>query len=369
MALTILSAPGTTASVSSEMLFIINEATKANDPVNYPDYKYILDVYFDGNIVARMKANPDPVNKFGIFDVATVLRYYVPSYGLNVSTDKVDYTIADQYSVELGEEFSDTMYTGMVVDSSRYFYRSYAERPYSSSGVVTNGLLSNMPSTITSHGSNVLWNVLPYFSNVSGIADLTVTYYDAAGSVITTSTFDNSDFNANNVRQFNIENTIADHAILSGTFNLRIDYRCSKYPVHYIAWLNPYGTYESQTFGMVSKKNIEIEKKSFSQLPYQINPSGVVSYASNNVFYGGRRDFNKMIKTRLSLTSHLLNADEYTWLADLFKSPDVYLHTAAGWMPVTIVQSNYEYRTYQNSRLTPLQFDVEYSDTFNSQYL
>ena len=120
---------------------------------------------------------------------------------------------------------------------------------------------------------------------------------------------------------------------------------------------------------MVSKKSIEIEKKSFEGLPYNINASGVVSYAANNVLYGQKKDYSKLIKTKLSLISHLLNADEYTWLADLFKSPDVYLYTSSGWMPVSISNNNYEYRTYLNSRVTPLQFDVEFTGNYNSQFL
>ena len=83
----------------------------------------------------------------------------------------------------------------------------------------------------------------------------------------------------------------------------------------------------------------------------------------------GKREYNRVVKTKLSLISHLLSEGEYTWLADLFMSPDVYLYTSQGWIPVSIVSNNYEYRNYGNSRLVPLQFDIEFSEDFNSQFL
>ncbi len=371
MALSILSYPSDTSSVTNEMLFVINEATKANDEVTYPDYKYVLDVYVDSTIVARIKVNPDPVNRFGIFNISDILRDYVPSYGFDISSDKVDYDVRLAYQVKLGEEYDGTTYTNQVIDSERYCFRSYAARPYLSSAVLANGLASNMPSTINSLGYPVTHNIFPYFSNVSGISDLSVTYKNDAGETVDSGSFGNSDFVANKIRQFNVQSSVLDasYALLTGPFSLRINYICSKYPVQTLVWLNPYGAYESQTFGLVSKKSIEIEKKSFEKLNYQINASGEVSYSTGGVFYGGKRDYNKRVKTRYSLTSHLLNEDEYSWLADLFISPEVYILYNEYWIPVSIERNNYDYNTYQNSRLTPLQFDVEFSDQYNSQYL
>lgn len=373
MALSILSYPNNTASVSSEMLFVVNEATKANDPVNYPDYKYIMDVYFESVLIARLKATPDPVNKFGVFDVSGLLRYYSPAYNFNPSNELpnyTDYAIADAYQVILGEEYSGSTYLNLLTDEDRLFFRSYAERPFTSSSVATTpGLLSNMPSEINNTGG--VRCIVPYFTNVTGTAILEVSFKTNAGVTVGGWSIINDTMLVNHVRQIIVDNSIwqADYAQLSGLFDLRINFKCSKFDTYTLAWLNQYGAYESHSFGFVSKKQIEIEKKSYSQLPYKINASGIISYAQDNVFYGGKRDYNKLVKTQLSLTSDLLSAGEYTWLADMFKSPDVYLYSAAGWLPVRITGSNYDYRNYDNSRLSSLKFDVEFSDNYNSQYL
>lgn len=371
MALTILSNPGNTVSVSSEMLFVINEATKANDEVTYPNYKYVLDIYVSAVLVARMKAQPDPVNRFGIFDVSKILQNYAPDYGLDVSTNKVDYDVRLAYTCKLGEEYSDTLYTNLVTDSERYTFRTYKPRPFTSSAVISNGLASNMPATVNVYTPSI-YKLIPHFSNVTGVTDLTVTYKDKNGSTLSTATFANSDFVANKVRQYNVVNSNSQtaYALLTGPFNLRINYECSKYESFTLVWLNPYGAYDSQDFWLVSRKSIQVEKKSFGQLPYKISAEGEVSYSQNSgTFYGSKKDFNSTVKTQLSLTSHLLNEDEYTWLGEMFVSPEIYIYlTGIGFIPVSI-KGTYEYRNYLNSRMKPLDFQVEFSDDYNAQNL
>lgn len=369
MALTLESYPTDNSSVSSECLFVVS-STEALDPVTYPNYKFVLDVYVASTLIARLKAFPDPVNSLGVFDISKVLQPYFDA-GLSLASNKVDYVVRLAYQVKLGQEYSDTTYTNLITDSTRYVANTYKERPFTSSVVLANGLASNMPSTITCLGTTVDFQLIPYFSNVTGMSDLATTYYNEAGGIITTSFINNADFVANRVRVYNIpnSNTNASYAIITGVFDLRINYKCTKYPVRTLAWLNPFGGYESYTFGLVSKKSIDTERKIFTQLPYQISSGGDVSYLANTVFYGGRRGFSTNTKSKMKLTSHLLTDNEYTWLADLFKSPDVYMYTSAGWIPVQVAATNYEYRTYLNSRLSPLEFDVEYSDEFNAQFL
>ena len=61
MALTLESYPTDLSSVSSECLFVVS-STEALDPVTYPNYKFVCDVYVASTLVARLKAFPDPTN-------------------------------------------------------------------------------------------------------------------------------------------------------------------------------------------------------------------------------------------------------------------------------------------------------------------
>lgn len=379
MALVIKSAPGNDSSLANEMLFVIHEATKTADPITYPDYRYVLDVYVDSVFVGRQKVRPRPDNKMGVFDISVILRNYV-TYGLNISSELVDYTLKLNYQIKLGEEYGDTLYTNLVTDIAREAVKTYGVRPFTTSAILSNGLASNMPATVNYHRDQLI-HLLPYYSNVSGITNIDQKFYDSGNNLLQTDTINNSTYAARTIRQANILSGLsgpvppesATYALITGAgINLQVNYLCeSKFDALTLAWLNPFGGYESQSFGLVSKKSIEIERKDYKQQNYNINASGEVSYDANNVYYGGKKGYATTAKIKMMLTSHLLSDDEYQWLADLFMSPDVYLYDAeqAKFHPVTIAETNYEYRTYKNSRLTTLQFTVEYSDQYNAQYL
>jgi hypothetical protein len=394
MALTILTAPGNESSVNNEMIFIIQEPTKSIDPVTYPNYKYILDIYVDGDLKARLRATPDPTYSFGRFDVSVILRDYVPAYGLkaNYANPTEEYDINVAYTCKLGEEYDDTLYTNLVTDSERTAYKTYAPRPFVDSDVITSKagyIFSNRPLgdgvNTVDHKANK-WNLTPYFGNASGIT-ISYNFDDGEGNIIGAGS--SVSYNtAGVVKQINfgfqkltagftsaqkeqIARLVFDVDDGLSSIIYVVKYACTRYTPVVLAWLNPYGAYESQSFGLVSKKSNAITRKEFAQLPYQVNASGEVSYATNDVMYGSKKGYASTVKVSLALTSHLLTADEYTWLADMFNSPDVYFFSTVldKWVPCMIGDSNYEYRNYLNSRLTPLQFTINFTDEYNAQYL
>lgn len=366
-----------TSSVNNEMLFVAYEATKANDPSTYPDYAYICDVYVDSEYRGRIISRPHPVTKRGIFDVSKILQSSA-DYGLKITTSQTeDYDIRIPYQLKFGEQYGGVIYTNVLVDSTnRYCFETYKKRPFTSTDVLSNGLASNMPAKVKYHSSQA-YHLIPYFSNVSGITDIVVTYYDSSGNSISSDTIDNSGYTANTIRQANIlysgVPSNAAYALLTGAgVSVRVDYLCDgKYTPFTLAWLNPYGAFDSQSFGMVSKKSIELDKKTFAQTNYVVDSSGLVSYKEGKVYYGSKRGFHSNVLTRLKLTSHILNDNEYSWLSELFASPLVYLYLPDEdlFIPVTIGQNNYDFNTYLNNKLSPLQFDVEFTDKYNAQNL
>lgn len=377
MAIVLNTEAANTSSVNNEMLFVAYEATKANDPVTYPDYSYVCDVYVSATLIARLKSRPDPLYKRGVFDISKALQSFA-TYGLKASAVKEDYTVKINYQLKFGEEYSFTLYPNLLVDGSdRSCFTTYKERPFTSTNVLTNGLASNMPSVI-SYNRSQAYHFIPVYSNVTGVVDgsLSVTWYDSSNNSVGSGSISNSDYVLNTVRQLNIGSlTIpasAVYGLFSGVSTFRVNYLCDgKYTPYTLAWLNPFGGYDSMSFGYVSKKDVTITKKDFSQLPYRLNASGEVSYQSNNVFYGSKKFFSSNVQSKLRLTSHLLTDTEYTWLADLFISPDVYLYDTdnSKFLPVRITANNYEYRNYSNSKLTSLQIEIEFTDMYNAQNL
>lgn len=372
MAISIQSEASNGCSVNNEMLFVVYESTKATDPVTYPDYSYVCDVYVSSALVARLVSRPDPTYNKGVFDVARVLQGYC-TYGIDISSSTVDYNPKISYRLKFGEQYNGTLYTSLVNDSTdRYAYKTYKARPFLSSSVLQNGLASNMPSVVNWHKGQAV-QLIPYFSDVSGVTTIYADHYDSSGNLLSTNSVDNTLMAAGAIRQWNMGPQTADYSILHGAgVSLRVNHLCDgKYPGYTLAWLNPFGAYDTQSFGLVSKKRIETTDKGYSQLNYRVDSGGAVSYQANSAFYGGKRGYYKSARVLLSLTSHLLNDDEYEWLADLFMSPDVYIYDndLECFIPVTITATSYEYRTYLNSRLVPLQFDIEFTDPYNAQML
>lgn len=382
MAIVINTSAPENASINNEMLHVVYEATKANDPTTYTDYSYVCDVYVASVLKARLISRPDPTHKRGIFDVSRALQPEV-SYGLNAASASVDYTVRLAYVLKFGEQYGGTLYTNLTVDSTRYAAESFAVRPFTTSVIMpASGLATNRPKESSFHESQA-YNFIPVFFNTTGMVDMSSRFLNEAQSNIGDLVLDMNGYTANTIRQFNVGGqtipATATHlaiylteALAESAYLIRMTLLCDgKYTPRTLAWLNPYGGYDSQSFGLVSKKSIEIQRKEFSKLNYQIDASGIVSYQANNVFYGGKKGFGSSAKIKMSMTSHLLSAAEYTWLAELFTSPDVYFYdtVSAKFIPVTIGRTNYDFNNYSNSRLTPLQFDVEFADEYNGQNL
>jgi hypothetical protein len=395
MAITIQNAAGNNSSVNDELLFVAYEATKANDPVTYPDYTYVCDVYVDSEFVARLKARPDPTYKMGRFDVATILRSYV-SYGLkaNIANYTEEYDAKIAYRLHFGEEYDFVLYPDVTVDGSdRTAFKSYAKRPFVNTNIVEDGTIAgNYP---TGSGTQVFayrgdkWlttNV--YDSSFSGgVHNHVVTFYNNAGDVIATVNKTTTPAEDGKFLQMNIgaagfvsrgeitqaQLDASDYYIVTWSDQImRVRLLCEqKYTPVTLAWLNPYGVYDMQSFGLVSMVSEELSRKDFAQLNFRLNASGEVSYDADGVFYGSKKGFATAVKITEKLTSHLLNDAEYTWLAEMFRSPDVYRYDTvqAKFFPVVITENNYDVRNFKNSRLKPLEFNIQYSDQFNAQYL
>lgn len=385
MSLSLLTYPANTVSVTNEMLFVLSETVKANDPVNYPNYRYVCDVYVTGNLVARLKVNPDPVNYLGVFDVSKVLRNYVPAYSFYADYSVLHYSYDQrlEYQLKFGEEYNETIYLDLLTDSEREAFRTYVKGAYTSTEVMNIGtkyLLSNAPGEIQGN-KDIKFNYFNFISNATGTIEWGIK--DEGGSTIDSGS--DTYMTAYNISQYNFsfkklstgwpQNDINDAAYMIILFDavelLRINYKCSKYTPVLLAWLNQYGVYETYSFDLVSKKSVEIERKEYRSLHYNIDASGVVTYDTNGVLIGSNKTYGAKTKETMSIQSNLLSAGEYTWLADLVSSSQVfvYIDELSLFAPCKITDNNYEYRNYQNSRLTNLQLRIEFSKEYNSQFL
>jgi hypothetical protein len=132
--------------------------------------------------------------------------------------------------------------------------------------------------------------------------------------------------------------------------------------------MNKFGGYETMMFNKVSKRTFDIEKKSFNQLSYRVNGSGVVSVKSGNTMYQQKTDFASRFKERLRLNTDWLSDNEYQWLAQLVTSPQVWIEDSGTLYPVVISGTNYEFKEHIVDGLINLMLDVEFGATYKTQF-
>jgi hypothetical protein len=179
--MTIQFAPGSFASVHDDLIYTVAEPAHTSDPVTYPNYKFIADIYINTVFIGRLKKVPDPVNNIGVFDVSQIVRSYVMS---SFNPDQSSVTVVQQkfapvdVQIKFGEEYSFTEYFNIVTDSTRHYYNHYNKQLVGSSSALTafqNKVVSNRPDQIyvLSNSAN---SYLSYFAtNTTGVNVLVTT--------------------------------------------------------------------------------------------------------------------------------------------------------------------------------------------------
>jgi hypothetical protein len=189
MAIVINTTPGTLYSAHGDLLFVVYEATKANDPVTYPDYKYVADVYVGTTLVARLKKVPQPDNKRGVFNIGDVVRNYMslafnPDAGVLVAQQLGLNEFFLDVTVKFGEEYNFTTYLNLVVDSTRRYFNHYNGRVLGSLTALPpflDKVVSNRPyAGPVSLSDNT--SFLSYFPSTADPFDVVITKYGTAST-------------------------------------------------------------------------------------------------------------------------------------------------------------------------------------------
>jgi hypothetical protein len=150
------------------------------------------------------------------------------------------------------------------------------------------------------------------------------------------------------------------------TFELTCE---AKYEPYYLHFLNRFGAFDTIECSKVSRKEINIEKESYGSLPYIIDASGIVRYKnSNNVMYESRSTYSSQYSEKMVLNTDILTDQEYQWLADLARSPLVYIHEFNHFVPVSVNIPTYDFRKRVNDKLTSLPINIEFGNQLNAQY-
>lgn len=384
MALVINSTPAARSSVNGPLIFTVYEATKANDSITYPNYKYILDVYVAGNFISRLASFPNPVHKRGVFDLGPTMAsqfkpVFDPAPGTLIAQTLGDGTFYKDVILKLGEEYGFSLYPNLVTDATRRYYNHYNRNNYTNLlPAMAGSWATNRPRARVELSSTALF--IPFYP-VSGATGLQFQVFNKIG--VNSAAFSiGLPANTDSLWILNLSpsilNSISAGAINSSTAyyiatingkSLRIDIQ--EEAIHSpktISFLNQAGGFESILFPKVHRWTWEGDRKTYSRLPYSIDLNGVVSFQSaNGVVQETNIAFNTQQRAKLKLTTDLLSDSDWTWLRELVFSPMIFLHDGANYTPARITATNYEEKRFLTDKLQPLQVELDFGTIVNSQ--
>lgn len=356
--MTFESVPPAYSSVNSPLVYVVYDAN-AIDPTKQ-NYKYVAEILVNSTIVNTSKAVPNPVNGRGIFDVHQVVREYVIAEQNFVTLGLNNWYV--NVVINIREEYNGTI--GAVVSNSDTLkvYNHYNARlglgVFTKLDSYADLILSDRPAKIKVP-ETCTYFLVPRFNNTA--TPYTYNFDGATGTITPT---------ADTVSMLNLTGLSSRFEVNYQAYTL--EQQCTMYGDYVVTFLNKWGAFESVLFSKVSKTSLSIERKSFQKLPYRVSNTGSVTLASSYINYEQKVNFGTTFKESVKLSTDYLTDEEYQWLFQLVVSPLVYVEilgtTNNGIYPVTITNSNYEFKRVQVDELTNLTIDIEFGYNIKTQF-
>jgi hypothetical protein len=401
MAITINSTPANYSSLHGALYFVVSSTNSAQT-----NFKYVCDVYVNGNLVTRLKSFPQPNTSKGIFNVAPIVRNYWNSYFKpNISTNNaISYTSNDiyvDYVVRFGEEYGGTTYL-IDAEANPFAYNYVQDYLYNpTSDVVltpakydTNYAgfyLTNrdknqatFPASLISTG-RLFTSFLSDEQNTPKNLSLDITRVNGSTSTNYTGTTQSwEDFALLDISPRGINTYLGTSAITDATTYydvkakiagvqtdvIRVTLNCTQYDVVPLHFLNAVGGYETFNFILVNRQTRNIERKSFQRLQYEYESATTAMdmVDAYGRYYGGTIPFATQQKLTYKLTSDWVNYIDYNWLKELIASPEVYMERNNQFVPVMISTSSWTEKKRFADKTFNLELDIDLAYQVNSQY-
>ena len=142
--------------------------------------------------------------------------------------------------------------------------------------------------------------------------------------------------------------------------NIICDRGYTPIPLHF---MNMWVLFDTARFGLVSRLNMEVERKAFTQRDYDLGASSVDYFNSENKYRESKLNYGQRGNFTYQLTMDAPTDDDYNWLYELLLSPQVYAEIEGYYYPVTIKTTAYEFSKLINNRLRAFEIEIEVNQT------
>ena len=403
MAITINSTPATYPTMHEDLWFV---ASSTN--VGTTNFKFVYDVYINNAQVSRNKIYPSPSadGSYGVFNASPMVRAYVTNYfepsGSSVLVASNDKIKVD-YQVKIGEEVSGAVIPNLASGSySAYNYYS----PLFGDIFTENG---NVPLVLSNYYDNLLIeNYTDDWLSDRDNSDITIEYGDqffitflkitggsyklwvqptnedgTLGTAVSGGITMSGEFNLFNFQAAAIITFFGSTIITENTYGynvyitlgaattriLRFRQVCNpKYRQYNLHFLNRLGGYDTMAFRLVNRRRSEFQRTSYRRNPYQLSNGAMTNIDTYNKYNETTYNFAIQHSDYYNLTSDWLQDQDYAWLAQLVASSIVYMEVQGAFFPITIRNTNYQYKYQIADGIFNFDLEIEVGKYLNSQY-
>jgi hypothetical protein len=403
MAITINSTPATYPTMHEDLWFV---ASSTN--VGTTNFKFVYDVFINNAQVSRNKIYPSPSaeGSYGVFNASPMVRAYVTNYfepsGSSVLVASNDKIKVD-YQVKVGEDLNGTV-TANLASGSYSAYNYYS--PLFGDIFTENG---NVPLVLSNYYDNLLIeNYTDDWLSDRDNSDITIEYGDqffitflkitggsyslwvqptnedgtlgtaVSGALTFTGEFNLFNFQAAAINTFYgstiiTENTYGYNVYISlgaaTTRVLRFRQICNpKYRQYNLHFLNRLGGYDTMAFRLVNRRRSEFTRTSYRRNPYQLSNGEMTNIDTYNKYNETTYNFAIQHYDFYNLTSDWIDDQDYAWLAQLVASSIVYMEVQGAFFPITIRNTNYQYKYQIADGIFNFDLEVEVGKFLNSQF-
>ena len=431
MAITINQDPTSPNMANNTLVFSVNSTQTSQ-----PQFQYVADVKDASNtLIQRVKQQPNPTG-YGVFDLSQIIKFNLgPADGIwkiSEAQDNSGRGCSKDFKIYFGEEYGTSVsssvisYTGIgaatgsaSVSGSNYYTvldgfvnpNDKVNWNWASGSKLDEHLINdttfNFQYGLTEFPATQSVNTTDYHTlsilngNLTGVTSslsaqdiwvMTVTEYDATGSLLATTEYYNDQGTANggprvdftqiwaDVDQDQNQDTRLIHFPAGpanfaaagntlnantayyvctfyeqatdgfknsngkwGTYRFDLNTDCSAYTPVRFAWKNKYGVWDYYNYTLVSTTNAQIERQNYGQ--------SFVNYgtAASTVTYdktrrGDTNYYNSITKQR-TIDSDWLDQEYADLLNEMFYSADVYIQDGTDFLPVVMTNANVTEKT------------------------
>ena len=402
---------------------IPTEFSVSSTNVNQPNFKYICDVYVDGETgYYRMKQSPHPTNGYTVFDVGGIMKSFLSSDAPKTGTT-IEFQHASNsyklYTLKFGEEYGassaiiaypnlqnlTTNFYGVINASLDYDEWAGQFRTMNDYTVLNSSkkFLTNAPTTQTVYPST---RAYLYFLNNTAAANaasyVEIKGYD--GNLLTAQLqFDTAYDETKRIQYVGvgyenielIDGTELNFSQGSGalpfftaqiitkytvqlfdgtgqpiselrTFNVGED--CNIGDTYQLVFQNKLGGYDTFSFRSFADKSYSVTTKdnfkkrlgAWNGTDFEYEP-----------YQRATTQYNTIYKDRIVIKSDWITEDESQWLHELVTSPDVYMviDGREELMAINIIDTEYSVKKFNKDQLFNLQLTIEKSfDRYRQQF-